>query len=352
MSVAPVVCQDCRCEGVFDGLGPFPPNQEASFGVAWKCPRCGKRSLDVCNLGPLVPTADCCLNCGARYEAGQTGCPACGLEPAQATAFLRLDLQGQDPLEAAREAFNHRLYRRGLALCNLLLQRDPGALAAWDAKLSFLDVLRFRNARREMLRQALERGAPPQLLIPYGGQLNAEGRHAEAAAAFRDYLDRCPDSPQAAAVLSTLGNALTALGDFAAAEQAHERALALGPGSSPLYLNYADTLRRQRKWDDALAATERGLNVARTDADKIDLLDLKASVLLGQMRGAEGLACCEEAMALGSDLARTHYLHGRALALLGRLPEALAAMQQVLRVDPSNADAQKAIAQIQQALDH
>jgi superkiller protein 3 len=181
-------------------------------------------------------------------------------------------------------------------------------------------------------------------------QLNSEGRPAEAVAAFRAFLEQCPDSPQAAAVRSTLGNALTALGDFAAAEQAHEQALALNPTGPLLHLNQADTYRRQRKWDAALAAVERGLEHARSNAEKIDLLDLKASTLLGQMRGAEGLACCKESLALGSDQARTHYLHGRALALLGRLPQALAAMQEVLRVDPSNADAQQAIAQIRQAL--
>jgi tetratricopeptide (TPR) repeat protein len=201
-----------------------------------------------------------------------------------------------------------------------------------------------------MLKQALERGGPPQLQIPYGSQLNAEGRHAEAVAAFRAYLEQCPVSPQSAAVLSTLGNALTALGDFAAAEQAHERALARDPTGSLLYLNQADTLRRQRKWDAALAAVERGLEHTRNNAEKIDLLDLKSSVLLGQMRGTEGLACCEESLALGSDQARTHYLHGRALAMLGQLPQALAAMQQVLRVDPNNADATQAIAMIRQAL--
>src|SRR5262249_42951694 len=157
-----------------------------------------------------------------------------------------------------------------------------------------LDALGFRNAAREMLKGAVDRGGPPTLLIPYGARLDAEGRHAEAVAAFRTYLERCPGSDQAAIVYSSVGRSLTFLKDFAPAEEAPARALAAHPGCSPLYLNYADTLRQQQKWDAALEMARRGLGCARDNREKIDLLDLEASVLLSLMRGEEGLACCDE----------------------------------------------------------
>ena len=46
------------------------------------------------------------------------------------------------------------------------------------------------------------------------------------------------------------------------------------------------------------------------------------------------------------------YLRGRALALLGRLGEAMVEIRQVLAADPENADALRAIAMLEQARVH
>jgi tetratricopeptide (TPR) repeat protein len=350
MSVAAVHCGDCKVECDFDGMGPFPPNQETSYGVAWKCTRCGKRSMDVCSLGPLAPTALACLNCGASRESATASCVDCGLSAAQTEEFLRINEAGPITLQGARDAIGRRLYRRGLAMLNRLLQQDVKLVDAWDFKIQFLGALSFRRSRQRLVEDALALGAPAVLLIPYASLLAGEGAHQEAVAAFQAYLERSPETGRLPSVYSDQARSLTALGEFALAERAHQRAIALAPDYASLYLNYGDTLIRQGKWDAAIEALDRGLGLTREQGMKVHLLDAKAFVFAGQHRGADALACVEQSLALGSDLPRTHYLHGRALALLGRLDEAKTAMREVLKRDPGNADAVKAITTIDGAM--
>ena len=230
MSVAPPICRDCRRETVFDGAGPFPAGQEANYGVAWRCPDCGKRSLDVCPLGPLVPDPDGCLNCGASFGDGGQFCPDCGMTPGQVDTYFGLPDDEAQLLPEARDAFRRRLYRRGHALLNRLLQRDFGALAAWQMKLAFLEGIGFRQAKRSLLEKALAKGAPPPLRIPYGTLLAAEGAHAEAVAAFRAFLAQSPAPEHAAVACSELARSLAALGAAAAAEEAYQKSLAAAQG--------------------------------------------------------------------------------------------------------------------------
>jgi tetratricopeptide (TPR) repeat protein len=86
------------------------------------------------------------------------------------------------------------------------------------------------------------------------------------------------------------------------------------------------------------------------EADRIALLE-EQSFLWAECENGEGaLRSAEAVVALGSTSLRTHYLRGRALALLGRLEEARDEMNQVLALDPSNADGQRALKMIEGAI--
>jgi len=82
----------------------------------------------------------------------------------------------------------------------------------------------------------------------YGDQLSAAGRHAEAARYYRRVLDDGADTNWAAWL--QYGGALDEAGDWAAAQPALERAVALAP-AEPLALNYL-----------GYAMAERGGNIA------------------------------------------------------------------------------------------
>jgi Flp pilus assembly protein TadD len=84
-------------------------------------------------------------------------------------------------------------------------------------------------------------------------------------------------------------------------------------------------------------------------ADRISLLEEQAFLWAECERGEEALRRADAAFALGSKSIRTHYLRGRALALLGRLQDARNEMSQVLALDPNNAEAQRALNMIDAA---
>jgi tetratricopeptide (TPR) repeat protein len=84
--------------------------------------------------------------------------------------------------------------------------------------------------------------------------------------------------------------------------------------------------------------------------DRIALLEEQSFLWAECERGEDALRSADSAAALGSHSVRTHYLRGRALALLGRLEDARTEMNRVLALDPGNADARRALGMIDGAL--
>jgi tetratricopeptide (TPR) repeat protein len=85
-------------------------------------------------------------------------------------------------------------------------------------------------------------------------------------------------------------------------------------------------------------------------ADRIGLLEEQSFLWAEAGSGEEAFASADAAATLGSNSVRTQYLRGRALALLGRLEEAREKMNDVLALDPLNADAQRGLNMINSAL--
>lgn len=85
-------------------------------------------------------------------------------------------------------------------------------------------------------------------------------------------------------------------------------------------------------------------------SDRIWLLEEQSFLWAECEHGEKSLPCADAAIGLGSDSVRTHYLSGRALALVGRLAEAREEMKKVLALDPENADANRGIKMIEVAL--
>ena len=353
MSARPLSCRDCNRECVLDRVGPFPANgDQRTYAVAWRCPQCSRKSLDVCPLGPLVPAESLCLNCGAAYpdDNDDPVCPDCSLPRSRVLAALGVESIPPDAIAAARDAFHRGLIRRGLALLNVALQRDPRLADAWSLKCSFLDSLGYTRAKSAMLEGALAAGGPASLWVSYGYTLQAMDRHADAVAAYRRYLQLMPDGPLAAVACGNQANALARLGDRAAAEQLYRQALALEPERPSHARNYGRFLIDAQRWQEALAVLEAARERATTDAVRIALLEDRALVLAEQEKGAESLESIESALTRGSDSLRTHYLHGRALALLGRMEEAREKIRHVLTLDPENADGKRALEMIDSVL--
>jgi tetratricopeptide (TPR) repeat protein len=350
MSFRPMPCPQGHGSCAFGRIGLLPDQtSEGYYGVTWRCPTCGHTALDVCPVGPLVPRAGACLNCGAAL-GGAEACPSCGMDPAEMAAIIGLAEVPADPCALANEAFRQGLYRRGMAVINYALRLDPGLEQAWLFKAGFLDALGFRASKRDMLRQALAAGAPAVLAVNYGNALCDEGRYLEAVQAHQLYLDRQPNGTDAALARYNQANAYFFLGQYEPAERLYREALAREPQRHAFAYMLAHLMRRRGRGEEALAVINRALEHPGQDRFTARLYEERGYVFAEQQRGEDSLRDADQALALGGETPSARYLRGRALALLGRLAEARDEMQRVLRQDPSNADAQRGLRMIDEAL--
>lgn len=353
MSIRPWSCDRCQRECNYLGLQLLAGQETgATYGVGWGCPSCDYKALDVCPLGPLVPSDGLCLNCGAAYPsaAEEAACPGCGLTRAGALAFLRLADVPPDPGAAARDLFGRGLFRRGLAVLNRALANDPARETPWLLKATFLEGLGLHAHLLRMLEGAMAAGGPASLLINYGSALHRAGRHEESIAASRRYLDLAPHGPWAGAAHANLGLALCGLGRDDEAEELYRHALRLDPGQVLHYRNLGQLLVDQQRWAGALGVLEAGLGRAAAPEEQVRLLEGLGFVCAEEERAGQALEYIDRAIALGADSGRTHYLRGRALALLGRLEEARDEVKRVLELEPGNAEAKQAMGMIEKAL--
>jgi tetratricopeptide (TPR) repeat protein len=352
MSIRPWRCDRCERECKYLGLQVIAGQETgATYGVCWGCPTCEAKALDVCPLGPLVPSDGQCLNCGAAYPADEeAACAGCGLTPAAARAFLRLGALPADPVTAARDLFGRGLFRRGLAILNEVLARQPDQEGPWLLKATLLEGLGLATHLLKMLEGAMAAGGPASLLINYGSALHRAGRHEDAIAASRRYLDLAADGPWAGAALTNLGLALRALGRHDEAEDLYRRAIRIDGGQVLHYRNLAQLLIDQQRYAGALGVLEAGLERATTAEDRIRLLEGLGFVCAEEERAEQALTYVDRAIALGAQSGRAHYLRGRALALLGRLEEARTEVRRVLDLEPENPEAKEALGMIEKAL--
>jgi tetratricopeptide (TPR) repeat protein len=138
-----------------------------------------------------------------------------------------------------------------------------------------------------------------------GAYLQQHGHLPEAIEQYETVV-RLTDSPHLSAVVdANLGSAYLQSGDGAKAQESFARALQLDPGVPTIWMGMGNLALGQGGVDDAIQ-------------DFSHALELQPS--------AEGY--------LGL---------GRALAQANRRPEALAAYQQALKLDPDSAEAQRAV---------
>ena len=343
---SPDHCPKCNTPRAFERVAPFPPGQEATIGVAWRCPSCDERILVVCALGPAIPSADSCLNCGAERERGGA-CSGCGVDDAEMLALCGTDDGWQ--LEAIRRDAESGQIRRALARANRWLRDHPETVDAWRFKARIYQQLGLYATTARMLRHAATASATPGLLVSAGFSLQELKRHAEAIEVYREFLALAPGNEHAGTAWCNLANALSALDRDPEAEAAFAKAAELEPTNATHAYNHHVHLRKLRRWVDAIAVLERGLPWVTEPATRVTFLRSLSYAHAEREDGAAALAAAEQALSIDARSIGARYLRGRALALLGRLDEAMVEIRQVLATDPENADALHAIAMLEQA---
>ncbi|MGE3804660.1 MAG: tetratricopeptide repeat protein [Gemmataceae bacterium] len=334
----------------FDRLGTVD-QAAGTYGVGWKCKTCKFQGLDVCPIGPLVPSPGNCLNCGGAFTANSDTCPACGLAESELLELIAAASPHDDFCKLANDCFHQGLYRLGVAALNYALREEPGQLDVWIFKGEALDALGFHNSKLAMFQDALAAGAPIDLAVNLGNELYTQKRYVDAAVAQQKYLDAEPDGAHAALAEYNLANAYFRLNDHEGAEKLYRSALAREPQRKAFSYMLAYLLDSLGRQDEALAVLDEALQTPNPD-DRFTarLYEERAFIHAERQDGQNSLLDVTRAMGFGIDTVEVHYLRGRALALLGRLPEAREEMLYVIERQPDHPDAQRALKLIGQVL--
>ncbi len=177
-------------------------------------------------------------------------------------------------------------------------------------------------------------------LIDEGSRAENEGHRADACACYRRAVDV---APRYARAHLNLGIALEAMGDASGAIASFEAALAHDPGDP--YASY--NLAKLRYTAGELAEAERLLERSlKQRPDFPEALVLAGCVLAAQGRPQDALAHFDGALRTRPGDFGTLYHQAKALRSLQRLPEARAALEQALTLDPANVDAHAALADV------
>ncbi|MFV8755213.1 hypothetical protein ACNOYE_32085 [Nannocystaceae bacterium ST9] len=157
MSWEPLTCGTCRIPMRFERYGNT--GIAGTVGVAWLCPRCGSRSLDVCPMHGEPPGPGMCLDCGRSLEGAEV-CPDCGAERAGLVAAIDEACGSPPSLNAALELIDRGLIRLAANAIDLRIELVPDDSDAWLAKAEMLG-----ERGEAMLRRACER-EPDRLSLP------------------------------------------------------------------------------------------------------------------------------------------------------------------------------------------
>jgi tetratricopeptide (TPR) repeat protein len=176
-----------------------------------------------------------------------------------------------------------------------------------------------------------------------GAALYLQGRPAEAAVHYRRALALNPRYPDAH---RNLGLALVSTGAPADAIEHFRTAIALNPDSSEAHYNLGSLLFRMKRHDEGIGHLRDGLRLdPHHPAAHYEL----ANALQEIGRLEESVAVYQRALAYESNarspLVRNDY--GVALALHGRLPEAIEQFKEALRLQPDYVDARTNLARAQ-----
>jgi tetratricopeptide (TPR) repeat protein len=287
-------------------------------------------------------------------------------------------------------------------LAAALRRRESEAdVAGWRAVLARAPddaTARFNLGSELVLAGAVEEGIAelersaaldPELAATHLNLGNARVALAasRAAGAGRADLERAAEHFERAAAVAgadvpdalfNLANTLTALGRFDEAHRHYQRAVELRPGFLPARLNHALAYSRAGRPEAAIAELERCLDLDPTyvpalwnlallqrgeeevtggaferlaralevDPESAQLRMLRADLLLDRDRWVEAMGAYRSVIEVEPQSADAWANLGRALAALGRRPEAKSALERALAIDAGHAGAHEVLRSI------
>jgi tetratricopeptide (TPR) repeat protein len=145
--------------------------------------------------------------------------------------------------------------------------------------------------------------------------------------------------PEASLTHYALGRALFESDDAAGAERAARESLRLDPDAAG-YMLLAQTFLQRRRWQDAVDATTRGLEI---EPEHAGCANIRARALLHLGRDEEVNAAVRDSLARNPEDADAHANRGWLLLRQSKPEQALESFRDALRIDPTFAWARSGI---------
>ena len=260
----------------------------------------------------------------------------------------------QHHLLRGAEAMEARDYDIAVNAFRTALQLDPRNFSAYLGQAASLERLGDRLGARQILEQALTRGATGDPESDRGerstvlrslGLLEASAGHeATAQQHFITSLELQPAQPD---LLLRVGNGLARAGRFAEAIERYDQLLKLEPDWSPaVFERRATALVNLGRRDEAIASFSKAVEAAPEDAP-LRLRFAAALDYLGDSAAATAQrnAAAELSPASATPLA-TVYQEGRRLAAAGDLTAAIERYGQALELDPDHLESRFGLAEV------
>ncbi len=242
-------------------------------------------------------------------------------------------------------ALEPKMAEAQLNLGILLLEKDATAAVAPLRKA--VELLPSQSRPRFLLGVALERSgdlagaaeafesashldaADNEALIHLGGVYLQLNKPAEAEKKYRGVLER---QPKSALALRGLALSLDAQGKPEAVE-AYRNYLAAQPQDSSTRARFVQLLVANKQFDEALAETEKS---ASGQAASLDVLRLRADILIGQNKLDEAIATLMQAIALAPRDAQLHGGVGRLYLQKREFADAERELKIAIQLDKGN----------------
>jgi tetratricopeptide (TPR) repeat protein len=158
-----------------------------------------------------------------------------------------------------------------------------------------------------------------------------QGSGNQAVAACRRALDTAPEDLE---LLLKLGDLLQELGNIQEAVDVFQKAATRFPENKTANhkLEMARDLKKEQEWLEKRKAKKPSKTADANKKTQIRLNRIRCTSL----KGSNGLAACDEALAMLPGDPVLHHSRGDILLQMGRIPEAKAAFAQALKFDPDN----------------
>lgn len=333
-----------KCGEPLEGVKAGDPTAAAAPGA-----KKGKPGIVVLRDGeegqsPLVPFILVLLTLGVAFGAWRVIQEA-EANPNTAQAAPPMRQASVPPVVAVEKPAGQDAYLAGMAALRagdfpnalrLLREAVAAAPAKPEFRLGLAEALEKSGATSEALLEYEATAGLDQSTARYTAEwakaLNRAGRNPDAVRAYEAALQLEPDN---LANLRELAGLHLRSEDFASARPHLERIVALQPDDLTPKQNLARALEATRDLDGA-ARQYREILAAMPSADLSRAL--LSDVLMRQNRPSEALTLLDEGLAANAASPVLHREKGRIYDRLGRVPEAISAYREYVRLSPGATD--------------